>query len=126
LIRIPAKRGSSTRVELRNPDPSANPYLALAGNLAAGLSGIEQKLMPPAPVSENVYDMTEVEKIEKEIGALPGTLLEAIEALKQDELLMDTLGEHARVKYIKGKLHEWNDYRTQVSKWELDQYLTSI
>ena len=126
LIRIPAKRGLSTRVELRNPDPSANPYLALAGNLAAGLSGIEQKLMPPEPVSENVYDMTEVEKVEKEIGVLPGTLLEAIEALREDELLMETLGEHARVKYIRGKLHEWDDYRTQVSKWELDQYLTSI
>ncbi|MFZ7120577.1 MAG: type I glutamate--ammonia ligase [Eubacteriaceae bacterium] len=126
LIRIPAKRGASTRVELRNPDPSANPYLSLAGNLAAGLDGIKNKLQAPKPVFSNVYNMSIDEKNEKGIESLPGTLIEAIEELKKDEVLMNTLGDHAKVKYIEAKIQEWDDYRTKVSQWELDSYLTSI
>ncbi len=126
LIRIPAKRGASTRVEMRNPDPSANPYLALAANLAAGLDGIKNKLVAPPPVFENVYDLSHAEKDDRGIESLPGTLIEAIEELKKNELLMNVLGKHARVKYIEAKLQEWNQYRTKVSQWELDEYLNTI
>ncbi|MPW24891.1 type I glutamate--ammonia ligase [Alkalibaculum sp. M08DMB] len=126
LIRIPAKRGASTRVEMRNPDPSANPYLALAANLAAGLDGIKNNLQAPEPVFSNVYEMTADEKYDKDIESLPGTLIEAIEELKKDELMMKVLGDHAKVKYVGAKLREWNEYSTKVSQWELDQYLTSI
>ncbi|NTW70884.1 MAG: type I glutamate--ammonia ligase [Eubacteriaceae bacterium] len=126
LIRIPAKRGASTRVEMRNPDPSANPYLALAANLAAGLDGIKNNLVAPEPVFSNVYHLSEVEKEESGIDSLPGTLIEAIEELKKDELLLSVLGDHAKVKYIEGKVEEWDRYRTKVSQWELDAYLTTI
>ncbi|HCX64108.1 MAG TPA: type I glutamate--ammonia ligase [Eubacteriaceae bacterium] len=126
LIRIPAKRGPSTRVEMRNPDPSANPYLALAGNLAAGLDGIKNNLKPPEPIFSNVYDLTEEEKYDANIDALPGTLIEAVEAMQEDEVIMNALGGHAREKYVKNKCKEWNEYRTKVSEWELKQYLTSI
>ncbi|MBF7096613.1 type I glutamate--ammonia ligase [Alkalibacter mobilis] len=126
LIRIPAKRGASTRVEMRNPDPSANPYLALAANLGAGLDGIKNNLKAPDPVYSNVYEMSAEEKIECCIDSLPGTLIEAIEELQKDDLLMDVLGPHARVKYIENKLQEWDSYRTKVSQWELDMYLTTI
>ncbi|MFZ7133640.1 MAG: type I glutamate--ammonia ligase [Eubacteriales bacterium] len=126
LIRIPAKRGPSTRVEMRNPDPSANPYLSLAANLAAGLDGIKNDLQVPPPVFSNVYHMSNEEKDHKGIESLPGTLIEAIEELKKDELLMNVLGDHAQVKYIEAKTQEWDDYRTKVSQWELDTYLNSI
>ncbi|QSX08022.1 type I glutamate--ammonia ligase [Alkalibacter rhizosphaerae] len=126
LIRIPAKRGASTRVEMRNPDPSANPYLALAVSLGAGLDGVKRGLQAPDPVYSNVYEMTEEEKIECCIDSLPGTLKEAIDALQQDQLLLDILGSHARVKYIENKLAEWDNYRTRVTPWELDMYLNTI
>ncbi|SHE66308.1 type I glutamate--ammonia ligase [Alkalibacter saccharofermentans] len=126
LIRIPAKRGPSTRVEMRNPDPSANPYLALAASLAAGLDGVKNDLEAPPPVFSNVYEMGLKEKEEQGIDSLPGTLKEAIQELQADELLMETLGPHAQVKYIENKMQEWDSYRTKVSQWELDMYLTTI
>lgn len=126
LIRIPAKRGASTRVEMRNPDPAANPYLALAVSLGAGLDGVIKGMKAPDPVYANVYEMTQEEKDECCIDALPGTLKEAIDYLQQDELLLDILGPHARVKYVENKLAEWDSYRTKVSQWELDMYLTTI
>lgn len=126
LIRIPAKRGPSTRVEMRNPDPSANPYLSLAANLAAGLDGIKNDMKAPLPVFSNVYNMTMAEKDEKGIESLPETLIEAIVELSKDKVLMNTLGEHAKAKYIEAKTHEWHEYRTKVSQWELDTYLTSL
>jgi glutamine synthetase len=126
LIRIPAKRGASTRVEMRNPDPAANPYLALAAALGAGLDGVKRGLRAPDPVYSNMFEMTEQEMADCCIESLPGTLKEAIDELEKDTLLLDILGPHARVKYIENKLIEWNEYRTKVSQWELDMYLTTI
>ena len=122
LIRIPAARGQSTRVELRNPDPSCNPYLALAVCLAAGLDGIEKGLTPPAEVTENIYKMDAQTREKNNIASLPASLEEAIVELKKDELIKATLGEHVLTQYIHGKEAEWDDYRTRVSNWELDKY----
>ncbi|KNZ40538.1 type I glutamate--ammonia ligase [Acetobacterium bakii] len=126
MMRIPDKRGISTRVELRNPDPSVNPYLSLAGNLAAGLDGIKNQIAAPEPVYENVYELTKAQRKEKGIVDLPNNLYDAIKELEKDELLMDMLGDHARKKYIAAKIEEWDAYRSQVSQWEIDRYLTSI
>ncbi len=122
LIRIPASRGQSTRVELRNPDPSCNPYLALAVCLAAGLDGIEKGLTPPAEITENIYEMDAAARAHNGIASLPGSLEEAICELKKDELIKETLGEHVLTQYILGKEAEWEEYRTRVSNWELEKY----
>lgn len=124
LIRVPAKRGASTRVELRSPDPSCNPYFALALILQAGLSGIENKITPPKPVNSNIYEMTDVERLEKNIDNLPGSLIDAIAELEKDEVMKKALGEHAFNLYIEAKTLEWNDYRSKVHQWEIEQYLT--
>ena len=123
LIRIPSARGAGTRIELRNPDPSANPYLAVAVALAAGLEGIRLKLEPPAPVDCNIYDMSRKERKENNIASLPRNLSEAIEAMRNDTLVCDTLGEHICEKYIKAKELEWTEYTTRVHDWEVDSYL---
>jgi glutamine synthetase len=125
LIRIPASRGQSTRVELRCPDPACNPYLALAVCLAAGLDGIEKGMTPPPEITENIFEMAGAERSEKGIDNLPGSLIEALEALKQDKLIMDTLGEHASTQYIAGKVAEWNEYRTRVTNWEIEKYIVT-
>lgn len=126
LVRVPAKRGTSTRIELRNPDPSANPYLTLAVNLAAGLEGIRTKLTPPPAEMSNLYDMSPEERERRGIFNLPGTLNEAIKELEKCEFLLDVLGKHAREKYIEAKKTEWEEYRMKISQWELDTYLNSI
>ena len=123
LIRIPAAGGEGTRIELRSPDPAANPYLALAVCLGAGLEGIEQKLMPPASVDCNIFEMSQEEKNARKIEEIPGTLLEAIEALEQDSLMKEILGEHVYHKYIEAKKEEWQSYRSQVTEWEIARYL---
>ncbi len=123
LIRIPAARGQSTRVELRSPDPSCNPYLELAVCLAAGLDGIEKGLVPPAEVTENIFVMDEAARKAHGIDSLPGSLEEAIQALKADPLILDTLGEHIAENYIAGKEKEWDEYRTRVSSWEREKYI---
>ena len=123
LIRIPAAGGEGTRIELRSPDPAANPYLALAVCLGAGLEGIEQKLMPPASVDCNIFEMSQEEKENLKIEEIPGTLLEAIEALEQDPLMKEILGEHVYHKYMEAKKEEWQSYRSQVTEWEIDRYL---
>lgn len=123
LIRIPAARGQSTRVELRCPDPSCNPYLALVVCLAAGLDGIEQNLVPPEEVTENIFSMDEKTRAEHGIDNLPGTLLEALGLMENDPLMADTLGAHAYESFLAGKYNEWDSYRTQVSEWEIDQYM---
>ncbi len=123
LIRIPAAGGEGTRIELRSPDPAANPYLALAVCLGAGLEGIEQKLMPPASVDCNIFEMSQEEKENLKIEEIPGTLLEAIEALEQDPLMKEILGEHVYHKYIEAKKEEWQSYRSQVTEWEIARYL---
>ena len=123
LIRIPAARGQSTRVELRCPDPSCNPYLALAVCLAAGLDGIERGLTPPDEITENIFAMDDAARAAAGIASLPGSLAEALEALKADPLMSETLGEHVFTQYVAGKEKEWDEYRTQVSDWECRKYI---
>lgn len=123
LIRIPAARGASTRVELRCPDPACNPYLSLAVCLAAGLDGIEKGMTPPAEITENIFAMSPEAREEKGILSLPGNLLEAVEALKADSLICDTLGAHVVENYCEGKMKEWDEYRTHVSQWEVGKYI---
>ena len=125
LIRIPAARGQSTRVELRSPDPACNPYLELALCLAAGLDGIEKGLTPPPEVTENIFDMNAAARKAHGIDSLPDSLEEAIHALEADPLVLDTLGEHVAANYIEGKRKEWEEYRTQVSQWELEKSLVT-
>ncbi|NLD47516.1 MAG: type I glutamate--ammonia ligase [Clostridiaceae bacterium] len=124
LIRIPDIRGESTRVELRCPDPSCNPYLSLAAILTAGLDGIENKIMPMPSIDRNIYQMTSEERIKEGINALPGSLKEALEETKRSELAKKVLGEHIFNKYIKAKEAEWENYNAQISEWEIEQYLT--
>jgi glutamine synthetase len=123
LIRIPAARGQSTRVELRSPDPSCNPYLALAAMLAAGLDGIRKGLVPPAAVERNIFGMTPAERVAEGIGNLPGSLSEALDALVADPLVVSTLGEGLVEKFVQAKREEWDAYRTFVHPWETDTYL---
>ena len=123
LIRIPASRGNGTRVELRNPDPSANPYLVLATCLAAGLDGIKNKLEVPASVDCNIFEMTEEERKDAGIEILPDNLYDAIKYLNEDKFICGVLGEHITTKYTEAKIKEWDDYKTQVTQWELDEYL---
>lgn len=126
LIRIPAARGKSTRIELRNPDPSCNPYLALAVILKAGLDGIKNHIEPPAPVAENVYEMTEKERISRGIDVLPGSLKEALDEMQKDPLIEETLGEHVCSRFIEAKTIEWDTYRKQVHSWEIERYFKVI
>lgn len=124
MIRIPASRGLSTRVEVRNPDPAANPYLALAAMLKAGLDGIKKKLPLPAPTDRNIYVMTEEEREDQGIPSLPSDLRQALDELIKDEVICEALGEHALTHFIELKEIEWDMYRTQVHQWERDQYMT--
>lgn len=123
LIRIPAARGEHTRIELRCPDSSANPYLALAVCLRAGLDGIVNQIEPPASVDCNIFNMTEEEKKEIGIEAIPGNLSEAVAELEKDDFIKGVLGEHVSVKYIEAKKKEWANYTAQVTDWEINQYL---
>lgn len=124
LIRVPACKGKSTRLELRNPDPTCNPYLALAGILAAGLDGIENNIEAPAPVNKNIYEMSTTERKRKKVVSLPEDLNDAIKSMGKSKLVKDFIGDHIFNKYIDAKTSEWNDYRTKVTAWELDSYLT--
>jgi glutamine synthetase len=124
MIRIPASRGLSTRVEVRNPDPAANPYLALAVMLKAGLDGINSKLPTPAPVDRNIYVMSEEERLDEGIPSLPINLKEALSELLRDDVICEALGDHALSHFYELKEIEWDMYRTQVHQWERDQYLT--
>lgn len=129
LIRIPRYapgRESSTRAELRCPDPSCNPYLAFAVMLAAGLDGIEKGMTAPPPVNEDVYDFDEDDLRERSIGILPGTLGEALRALSSDTVVRDALGEHVYEAFVRAKQAEWDDYRIRVSEWELKRYLETL
>jgi glutamine synthetase len=125
LIRIPAARGKGTRVELRCPDPACNPYLELAVCLAAGLDGIEKGMTPPAEISDNIFEMNDEERKANGIDSLPGSLEEAINELKADSFIRETLGEHVFTQYVAGKEKEWDEYRTQISNWEIDKYLVA-
>jgi glutamine synthetase len=126
LIRVPRYspgREQSTRVELRCPDPSCNPYLAFAAMLEAGLDGVRNKLKAPAPVSDDVFLYSPEELAQKGINVLPGTLGEALETLAADEVVRAALGEHVYDVFVRAKSAEWNEYRLQVSSWERNRYL---
>ncbi len=123
LIRIPARRGEGTRVELRNPDPSCNPYLALAVTLVAGLDGIENGIQPPAAVNANIYRMSKEDRLNRGIENLPENLRQALDALKGSTLVREALGEHIFTHFVRAKEIEWDVYRKQVHDWELEQYL---
>ncbi len=123
LIRVPAARGTNTRLELRCPDPSCNPYLALAAILSAGLDGIENRIMPPDPINKNLYDMCDKDRDAAKINVLPGSLDEAISEMYASDFAREVLGDHIFSKYIEAKRKECNEYRTRVSRWEIDAYL---
>lgn len=123
LIRIPAPRGEGTRIELRCPDPTANPYMVLAVCLAAGLDGIKNNLTPPASVDKNIFEMSLAEKEEDGIEHLPENLCDAIEKFENDEFVQNVLGKHISTNYINAKKKEWQAYRTQVTEWEIEEYL---
>lgn len=123
MIRIPASRGLSTRIEVRHPDPAANPYLALAVMLKAGLDGIKNRMTLPAPTNRNIYVMSEEERVEHGILALPSDLKEALQELLRNRTICDALGEHALAHFSELKQIEWDMYRTQIHQWERDQYM---
>ncbi len=123
LIRVPAERGGSTRIELRSPDSAANPYLTLAVCLMAGLDGMLNHVEPPASVNCNIYTMTDQERRSLHIENMPGTLAEAVEELKKDPFILNVLGRHVAEKYIAAKEKEWQQYRAYVSEWEIQEYL---
>jgi len=123
LLRVPAKRGSSTRVELRSPDPACNPYLAFAAILEACMDGIRNKIDPPAPVESNIYKLTSKERKKQRIDALPGSLSEALEHLDRSLVAQEALGEHIFNEFMTSKKKEWDSFRTYVSQWEIDKYL---
>lgn len=123
LVRIPAAGGQSTRLELRSPDPAANPYLALAVTLAAGLDGIDRQLPLGPECNDNIYSMTDKQREDAGIPSLPGTLWQALAELSSNEVIRDALGEHVFSNFVQAKTIEWNRYRTQVHQWELDEYL---
>ena len=126
LIRIPQYKPSketATRIEFRSPDPACNPYLAFALMLAAGLEGIEKNYSCPDPVERNVYEMTECEREELGIGSLPENLWEAIRLAQESDLVRKTLGDHLFTKLIEDKKVEWTRYASQVTDWELEEYL---
>ncbi|MCL4454958.1 MAG: glutamine synthetase, partial [Deinococcus sp.] len=123
MIRIPARRGVGTRAELRMPDPASNPYLALAAMIAAGLDGIENKLVPPPAIQRNIYHMSVRDRRKHKIRELPGTLREALEALAKDRVIREALGSHVYEHLVQAKQIEWDSYRIAVHQWELDKYL---
>jgi glutamine synthetase len=129
LIRIPQiSKGqlNSTRIELRCPDPSSNPYLAFACMVAAGMDGIARKLTPPDPVEENLYHFDAAKLESRKIRQLPGTLREAVDELSKDAVIGEALGEHVFERFVEAKAEEWDEYRMQVSSWEVGRYLEAF
>ena len=123
LVRIPASRGKGTRVELRCPDPTCNPYLEMALCLAAGLDGIKKGLKPAPSYDKNVFKLSDEDLANEGIECLPGSLEEAINAAEADPFIKETLGDHVFNNYISGKKAEWDSYKTAVSQWEIDRYM---
>ena len=125
LVRVPASRGANTRIELRMPDPSCNPYLALAVMLRAGLDGIERELDPGPPVFKNIYKMSHRERRHLRIDELPGNLSEALDELEKSDLMRETLGDHIFDHFLAAKRAEWDGYIRHVSAWEVERYLNT-
>lgn len=124
IIRIPASRDAGTRVELRSPDPSTNPYLCLACCLAAGMDGIKNNLPAPDSVDVNLFKSTQEERDALGVKNLPGSLYEALKTMEEDGLVKEVLGEHAYNAFYTSKMQEWDSFRMFVSQWELDEYMT--
>ena len=125
LIRVPVARGAMTRVELRMPDPSCNPYLALAVMLRAGLEGLDKQLDPGPPVNKNIYRMSHRERRHLRIDELPGNLSEALDELEKSDLMRETLGDHIFDHFEDAKRAEWDSYIRHVSPWEVERYLNT-
>ncbi len=123
LVRIPARRGKGTRLELRMPDPSANPYLALAVQLAAGLDGIRAKINPPDPVDRNIWELSVRDRRKYKIAELPRDLGEALDLMKRSAFMKQVLGEHVYQNFLAAKEQEWHEYIAQVHDWEIERYL---
>lgn len=123
LVRIPAATGSSSRIELRSPDPSCNPYLAFALILTAGLDGIERGLQAPEPIDDNIYAMTREERLRLGVGSLPRSLREAVSELEESELMRQTLGDYVHRTYVTAKRREYEEYSRCVHAWEVEKYM---
>ena len=123
LVRIPSDRGMGTRLELRSADPSANPYLAIAAVLEAGLDGLRNNLPPIHNVDENIYTMTKAERAEKDIHDLPDTLHNALKSLANDEVIKGSMGDHLYSSFMEAKTREYASYRQHVSDWERQHYM---
>ena len=123
LVRVPARRGQGTRVELRMPDPSCNPYLAFAVMIAAGLDGVATKADPGPPVNKNILAMSHREKRRLRVDELPNDLSEALTAMKKDPLIRTALGDHIYQHFVEAKTKAWEDYSAEVHPWEVDRYL---
>ncbi len=123
LIRVPDAAGTSSRFEIRSPDPSCNPYLALAAIIEAGLNGIENESDPGDPVRDDIYEFDEEKREEHGITMLPGRLMSALDALEEDDVVREALGDHVTEKFIKAKKSEHDEYKMYVSGWEKEKYL---
>ncbi|GAG39030.1 unnamed protein product, partial [marine sediment metagenome] len=119
-------KSEAARIELRSPDPACNPYLAFAVMLRAGLDGIKNNLTPPEPVEEDIYSLDGESLVQKNIDVLPTSLQEALDALKKDKVLQEVLGEHLFERYIDVKTKEWDEFKKQVTNWEIDTYLDTF
>ena len=124
LIRVPSAREEGTRIELRSPDPSSNPYLVLACLLLAGLEGIKYNLEPPKCVDKNIFDLNREERKRENIESLPESLHEAVAYMQKSDLVKEALGKNTFEYYIRAKEVEWDNYRTQVHQWEITSYLS--
>ncbi|MBI0583683.1 MAG: type I glutamate--ammonia ligase [Methanomassiliicoccus sp.] len=126
LIRVPAGRGSRTRIEMRNPDPAGNPYLQFAVMIASGLDGIEKGTYPPETIEKDIYRMSKEERAKNGIDSLPENLGHALSVMSESELVRKTLGDHVFSHYLKIKGDEWDEYRTYVTDWEVQKYLKTL
>jgi len=126
LIRIPRYtigRESGTRCELRCPDPASNPYLVFAVMLAAGLDGLQNNMIPPKPVEENIFEMSDDEARERSITSVSESLYVALQELDKNKVIKEALGEYVYKQYVEAKMCEYDEYRMSISEWELDKYL---
>ncbi len=123
LVRVPASRKQGTRVELRSPDPSCNPYLAFAVMIKAGLMGIKQQITPPPSLTQNIYHMDDKERAIAQVHSLPNSLAKALKLLEADEVMREALGDHVYTHFVKAKLQDWHEYTSQVHDWEIRKYL---
>lgn len=124
LVKVPVSRKNSTMIELRNPDSSCNPYLALGAILKCGLDGIKNKIMPPPSIDRNVYDMDISDRIENNVASLPDSLEDAIACLREDNVLREFIGEYIYSRFVEAKMIEWQEYIREITPWEIEKYLT--